>query len=92
MKKLVVTGVWEEANYVAEVYPNPSVNFVTVRFNEASSSRSLELLDATGRSISTQSALEKENSLNVQSYAPGVYLLRISDQNTIVKILRVVIE
>ena len=71
-----------------DVYPNPATNYITVKFNAVKKSAyQITLSDLQGkillhiRSVST-TGLNKQ-SLNVSKFAPGIYMLRVQNENTI---------
>lgn len=92
VKKLVVTGVWEQEGYQVNVYPNPSTDYLVVRFPDYSATRSLELVNITGEKVISRSGVEKENTLHIREQASGVYLLQVKDKGKVMKTLRVLID
>ncbi len=90
--KLVITGVWEKTGINVQVYPNPSADHVMLRFNEASATRSVELINMLSVKLTSQAATQKENSMNVSQYPAGMYLLHVKERGEVVKTVRIVIE
>jgi len=92
VSKHIITGLWEKEGINVQVYPNPSADQVIVGFEEASSTRSMELLDALSVKITTQAATQKENNLNVSHYPSGMYLLRVKERGEVVKTVRIIVD
>ncbi|HEY5823520.1 MAG TPA: T9SS type A sorting domain-containing protein, partial [Cyclobacteriaceae bacterium] len=90
--KLVITGVWEKTGINVQVYPNPSADHVMLRFNEASATRSVELVNMLSVKLTSQAAMQKENSMNVSQYPAGMYLLHVKERGEVVKTVRIAIE
>jgi hypothetical protein len=90
--KLVVTGLWENAGYKANVFPNPSVSYIEIYFEKESNERSVYLLDVNGREIIKQDASGKEEVIDVKHLPTGIYLMNILEGGSKVKSLRVVVQ
>jgi hypothetical protein len=91
VRELIVTGVWESEEYRVDVYPNPSSSFIHVEF-ESSASRSLQLIDITGKTVDSKNSMENKTELDVRRLQNGVYLLSIVEKGSIVKIVRVEVK
>ena len=92
VKKLIVTGIWERENYVAEAYPNPSTEYVHLRFNNTSSRREATIVDVTGKTWQHQSVSEREAKLDVRSLPSGIYILQVMEDNQVMKSIRIMKE
>lgn len=92
VRKLIITGVYEAENYHAEVFPNPAVEYVQLKFAGEVDSRVITLTDLQGKLLYTAEAHDKEMIVNVSNLAKGIYLLNISEQGQRVKSLKVSIE
>lgn len=92
VRQLVITGLFETAEYAVEIHPNPAVESIHFTFENTSQQRELVLLDATGKALKQQGAAAKEGVMTVKEMPSGTYLLQVREKNTIKKILRVVIE
>jgi hypothetical protein len=60
------------------IYPNPTRNFIHIANNDAIKISSINLLDLTGRIIYSSN---NPNSINVESYPKGIYILYITSEN-----------
>ncbi len=92
VREVVITGIFETADYQVNVYPNPAVESITVNFAGESTTRELILLDAMGKALKTQAATEVEDTMHLSELPSGTYLLQVKDKNAVKKIVRVVIE
>lgn len=70
------TGIKEYISNEVQVYPNPSNQIITVRIPQHLDGR-LEILDISGKKISSQEWRGQSTVLNVQSLEDGMYLLQI---------------
>ncbi|MBT1697888.1 carboxypeptidase regulatory-like domain-containing protein [Fulvivirgaceae bacterium PWU4] len=92
VRQAIVTGVAGIEQYEASVYPNPTSNVINLRFGTASPSRTVTLLDISGKEIRAQEAPDSETSLDIRAMRTGNYLLNIREKGIIVKTLHVVIK
>jgi hypothetical protein len=92
VRKLIVTGLYEERAYKAEVFPNPAVEMVQFEFEKTSENRELVLLDAAGKPVKQQAAPEQRGTMIVKELPMGTYLLQVRDGDKVRKVVRVVIE
>lgn len=77
---LMITALEDlAADFRVRVYPNPTAAQVQVEAPEAPTAFSLELTDATGRTLQTEAEASQfaTRSLDLSGYAPGWYLLRL---------------
>jgi hypothetical protein len=89
---LVSTSVNELANdFNLKISPNPAHDLLNIQ--STSKINSIELLDITGKSILMENQLLKDNiSLDLSGISPGIYFVRITDQNKSVATRRFVKE
>lgn len=92
VKKLIITGVWEPEGYDVHLYPNPAVDNIRMKFGATDPSRTVSILDMTGRTVNSADAFEKEIQIGVSDLKPGMYILRIREKGSIVKTLKLSIE
>ncbi len=92
VRQLVINGIEDQQDYMAEVYPVPSKESVKIKFASQASSRKVEMMDLMGRRIQMANANEKQISLDVRSLPQGMYLLDIRDKNKSVKKVRIVVD
>jgi hypothetical protein len=90
--KLVVTGLWEQVGYKAELFPNPTVSSIHLEFGVESSRRFVQLVDLEGREILKQDVSAKNEEVNVSTLSSGIYILNVFDNDSKVKALRVIVE
>jgi hypothetical protein len=89
---LVSTSVNELANdFNLQISPNPAHDLLNIQ--STSKINSIELLDITGKSLLIENQLSKDNmSLDLSGISPGIYFVRITDQNKSVATRRFVKE
>ena len=92
VQKLIITGLYEAENYHAEVFPNPTVAYVHLKFAGEVQSRMINLSDLQGKVLYSASATEKEVTVNVSHLPKGIYLLNIAEGSRKVKTLKLSIE
>ena len=92
VRKLIITGLYEAENYHAEVFPNPAVEYVQLKFAGLMSSRVINISNLQGQLLYSGDAHEKEMVVNVSHLPKGIYLLNILEQGRKVKTLKVSIE
>jgi hypothetical protein len=74
------------------VYPNPTSNFVTVIYNDASSRRQLlEIFTITGALVHTEILWNSGAQVNVESFPAGVYLVSVTSENGIKQTTRLMV-
>lgn len=87
MKALHTVGVEhyvspKESNYT--VFPNPASNQCFITANTESESVNCQIFDISGRMVQQVTLLSGANTLNLNGFVPGCYLLRITDNKTVV--------
>jgi len=89
---LVSTSVNELANnFNLQISPNPAHDLLNIQ--STSKINSIELLDIIGKSVLIENQLSKDNmSLDLSRISPGIYFVRITDQNKSVATRRFVKE
>jgi Leucine-rich repeat (LRR) protein len=92
VKKLVVTGDIDRDEYTADVFPNPSADYIQLRFDSPSEARTVRLTDLTGKVVTLQTAAAIESKIDVTALSTGIYLLEIKEKDRVVKTLRVMKE
>jgi hypothetical protein len=92
VRKLIITGFAENQEYKVQVYPNPAVDYIRVGFENSTLGRNVSLIDETGKVLSTNSANDKDVSIDVRNLGYGLYFLKIHDKGKIVKTLKVIVE
>ncbi len=91
VKKLIVTGVAGE-DYQVQLYPNPAVDQVRMKFGSMEPSRVVALLDLTGKVIRATAAAAAELQLEVGDLPPGMFVIHVREKERVVKVLKLSIE
>lgn len=61
------------------VYPNPATDKVVVMLNNVNKDTQIQVLNALGQVVLTRTNLTEKNELNTESFAKGVYFVRVSN-------------
>lgn len=81
--KIVEAQVKEVNGITLTVYPNPTNDKVEVNIiGKISNSAYMTLTDINGRLLETIQVAEKKETIDLSSYAIGVYLIKYTDKNT----------
>jgi hypothetical protein len=62
------------------LYPNPTSNFVTVRFNNNLLGSKYEIVDNTGRIVLSGLLLDENQIIDLNTFSSGIYRFRLIDQ------------
>ncbi len=65
---------------IASVYPNPASDALNISIDKGQLSK-IELYSMTGQLLFREDLNSKTYALNIGSYSPGVYLVRVFNQN-----------
>lgn len=84
----VITG-WDDVDFSLAVFPNPTVDRITIRDAKGRTGLRLEWQDAEGRVLSTRLSDGAETPMMVDAWAQGIYLLRISEGEHVLKTFRI---
>lgn len=79
----IFVGIEENA-MVTDFYPNPAssiVNFTAVE------NGTIDVLDVTGKIVSTQAVYAGQNELNVSAFQSGIYLVRFAGTASVVRLM-----
>ena len=87
LKALTTVGVDsyvtpQESHYT--VYPNPAVNQCYITANTESASSLCQLFDLSGRMVLQTTLVPGVNNVNLQGLTPGCYMMKITDDKTVV--------
>lgn len=79
--RLVITALNEVTipNIEIKVYPNPTQDFVNIRFNELTDTPAYLLFDFTGKLIKRDKITSTNVKLNMTNYAGGIYILKLTN-------------
>lgn len=92
VRKRTITGIYQRENYSAEVFPNPAVDYVHLKFAQENRSRNAVITDVNGRTVLRNTVPGKEEIINLESIGIGIYLLQILEHGRVVKTVRIAIE
>ncbi len=81
---LMVTSLEDlAAEFQLRVFPNPTVDFLSIDALQSPESFNLELLDTSGRPLFLQRNMSQgaTHQINLSNYPPGIYLLRLRTED-----------
>lgn len=76
---VTTAGVADVSRNQVNVYPNPVGDVVNV--NAASKIKNIAIFDASGKAVSLSTANSEKAQINMSSYAPGIYILKVEAEN-----------
>jgi hypothetical protein len=82
-------GLKENKSGSVRIYPNPTTGEFTVELNNTSE-KIVEVMDLTGRIISSSTGSQESVTVNIANLANGIYYVKIQSSNTVdvVKIVK----
>ena len=80
-----------ESNDIVEMYPNPSRDFVVFKFKK-SYKHSIQLYDSMGQSVLSRTTEALNYQMSVQSLLPGIYIVQIQNDNSIIQTLKLIVQ
>lgn len=88
----VVSGVdHPEINLLAEVYPNPTANHVTLKVDEIGTNNlSFVLLDITGNVLQQSSVISSSTIINLENLSNTTYLLKVFRKKQELKTFKII--
>jgi hypothetical protein len=77
-------------NISIAVYPNPVKNTAVVELSEVGEHATLQITDLSGKVMQTITVSSKRTEADMSTFAPGIYLLRYSDdtRNQVMKVVK----
>lgn len=66
-----------EERKIVEVYPNPTRQFITLVISQDFNEARAEVFDLNGRKLQTKEVPYRSTAIDLQSYPPGIYILKI---------------
>jgi hypothetical protein len=81
---LMVTSIEDlAAEFQLRVFPNPTVDLLSIDAQRSPESFSLELMDTAGRPLLLQRSMLNgtTHQINLSNYPPGIYLLRLRTED-----------
>lgn len=72
-------------------FPNPTTNYLTLSFGEKNSTTiAYQLFDVTGKMLQSKSNLQNKETLPMQKFSSGIYYLKVSEKNNIIKTFKII--
>ncbi len=85
-------GIEENSNTDIQVYPNPISDLVTISLPASFEMITAVIYDAEGREVISSNESGQTFTLITEALAPGVYVLKLSDENGIISTNQLVKE
>ena len=86
----IITGI-EQNEIELTLYPNPTLGQFNLSIADARTSEySIQLFDAAGRLLLNKKQLLELNSISLESYATGTYVLSVFKKDELIKSFRIV--
>ena len=91
--EITTLGVDNFASITVEmkVYPNPTSSILFLNFADfAKRSSSYELFDTSGKMIRNAKIQSKESQIDLQQSPSGIYILKVSAENVVLKTFKII--
>lgn len=92
VSKLVITGLSGGEPYRADVYPNPAIDHVRLKFAGELPGRMIMFVDMQGKVVRSIPAAPREVQFDLRDVRRGIYMLKITEKGVDVKTFRISIE
>lgn len=89
----VVTGIEQakDINLICSVYPNPTTDFLTLKImNYDKENLSYWLYDFNGNLLQNKKVEANECNVSVQNLFSGTYILKVTDNNKVIKTFKII--
>lgn len=83
--KLIITAVDKliESSNLVNVFPNPTAQFVIIKFDQLPEKNIYGLFDINGKLLSSKEIKSTETQIDLTPYANGSYLLKIIQEDNL---------
>lgn len=85
---LATMGTVELGSKSLSVYPNPATDVVNIKLGDNKTVQSVEIVNLAGQSVFASKSLSE--TVNVNFLAPGVYVVRVKDNNGVTHMQKLV--
>ena len=80
-----------ETDYSVLVFPNPSIDYIQLQFQNLKETVTVELMSSEGKLLQSKEVdSTNELQLDMSKYAAGTYLLSVKDSHSKVKTYQVI--
>jgi len=89
----VITGLEEAKDISLEivVYPNPATDFIRLKIeNHEVQNLRYQLYDINGNILLSNKVEGQETNISMQNLKPSVYFLKVTDNNKVIKIFKII--
>jgi len=92
VSKCVGINEGENSALSYNVVPNPGTGLFVVHADKASVELKMSVYNELGQLVKTQAVLSGENKLDLQNEKAGLYFVRISENDKVVKVIKLIKE
>jgi len=72
-------------------FPNPTTKYLTLSFGEKGKTRTAyQLFDVSGKLLQSKSNLQNKETVPMQNFSNGVYYLKVSNKNNLIKTFKII--
>ena len=88
----VINGTEDnKINLFVKVYPNPTTNVLTLKVDNFDFTNALiQLYDVEGKLLLSKIMTTDETLINMQSFTPALYILKITDNQKVIKSFKII--
>ncbi|MBA3705861.1 MAG: right-handed parallel beta-helix repeat-containing protein [Bacteroidetes bacterium] len=77
----IITSLNDQGKYLSDlsIYPNPSINFVTIYSGKENLGSSFFICDILGKKLMNGKLITETSIVNLENLAPGIYFLQLEE-------------
>jgi hypothetical protein len=91
-EQLITAMLSSEEAHSLSIYPNPATDLITIELKNGNPVSRIEIFDASGRAVQQLNLQGQRISVNINDLPPGVYFMKVIDNNAQQHISRFVKE
>lgn len=78
-------------NLEAITYPNPTKDYINLKLNnDLFNSLEYTIFNVNGKSIKSGKVVEKNNKIKIQHFTKGIYFLKVTQNNSSLKVFKII--
>ena len=86
-------GLDDKPAAISSIYPNPAADFIIIESGlETGSTYQIQLFDVQGREVFRRITMRKSESINLDQFASGSYMLQVTDSEQTIMDVRKIIK
>lgn len=85
-------GLEDNNNFTQNIiiYPNPTTAFLNLKLNNDTNELSYQIFDITGKLLKNETAITQENKIDISSFLPAIYLLKVFQNDNEFKTFKII--